>query len=120
MQGLQAQPVAAQQPRFTDARSHQAGLGCDGHLGHALVAQSQRVCFVHFDIAGKKTAVEQVRKLAQIVAGIDRKSTRLNSSHVASSYAVFCLKKKKIGMMTLTASKTIDTTFTNPHTCFNP
>src|SRR5439155_5780138 len=30
------------------------------------------------------------------VIGIgDRKSTRLNSSHVASSYAVFCLKKKK-------------------------
>src|SRR5690625_6865520 len=29
-------------------------------------------------------------------AGVrDRKSTRLNSSHVAISYAVFCLKKKK-------------------------
>src|SRR5690625_5386066 len=28
-------------------------------------------------------------------AQIDRKSTRLNSSHVANSYAVFCLKKKK-------------------------
>src|SRR5690625_6250739 len=27
----------------------------------------------------------------------DRKSTRLNSSHVAISYAVFCLKKKKNG-----------------------
>src|SRR5207253_8145207 len=27
--------------------------------------------------------------------GTDRKSTRLNSSHVANSYAVFCLKKKK-------------------------
>src|SRR5690625_5451346 len=27
--------------------------------------------------------------------GQDRKSTRLNSSHVAISYAVFCLKKKK-------------------------
>src|SRR5436853_2989778 len=26
---------------------------------------------------------------------IDRKSTRLNSSHLGSSYAVFCLKKKK-------------------------
>src|SRR5690606_41312395 len=26
---------------------------------------------------------------------VDRKSTRLNSSHVKSSYAVFCLKKKK-------------------------
>src|SRR5436305_9140705 len=28
--------------------------------------------------------------------GADRKSTRLNSSHVRISYAVFCLKKKKI------------------------
>src|SRR5207253_3771151 len=28
------------------------------------------------------------------LAHIDRKSTRLNSSHVAISYAVFCLKKK--------------------------
>src|SRR5437588_4894899 len=27
--------------------------------------------------------------------GEDRKSTRLNSSHTVSSYAVFCLKKKK-------------------------
>src|SRR5438067_4325970 len=28
--------------------------------------------------------------------GEDRKSTRLNSSHVSISYAVFCLKKKKL------------------------
>src|SRR5699024_12701598 len=28
-------------------------------------------------------------------SGIDRKSTRLNSSHVSISYAVFCLKKKQ-------------------------
>src|SRR5436309_8914409 len=28
--------------------------------------------------------------------GGDRKSTRLNSSHVKISYAVFCLKKKKV------------------------
>src|SRR5947199_6579856 len=27
--------------------------------------------------------------------GLDRKSTRLNSSHLGISYAVFCLKKKK-------------------------
>src|SRR5690625_6575757 len=32
--------------------------------------------------------------LTTIVPIIDRKSTRLNSSHVAISYAVFCLKKK--------------------------
>src|SRR5437660_6547500 len=30
-----------------------------------------------------------------ISISIDRKSTRLNSSHVAISYAVFCLKKKQ-------------------------
>src|SRR5437868_8667111 len=30
----------------------------------------------------------------QRVSGTDRKSTRLNSSHVSISYAVFCLKKK--------------------------
>src|SRR5690606_40776055 len=29
------------------------------------------------------------------VDGLDRKSTRLNSSHVKISYAVFCLKKKR-------------------------
>src|SRR3712207_8359141 len=30
----------------------------------------------------------------------DRKSTRLNSSHANISYAVFCLKKKKIDILT--------------------
>src|SRR5699024_11192843 len=29
-----------------------------------------------------------------VIGGLDRKSTRLNSSHVSISYAVFCLKKK--------------------------
>src|SRR5690625_7327982 len=33
--------------------------------------------------------------IAAVSIGLDRKSTRLNSSHVAISYAVFCLKKKK-------------------------
>src|SRR5258707_2896523 len=32
---------------------------------------------------------------AREVGGLDRKSTRLNSSHANISYAVFCLKKKK-------------------------
>src|SRR5690625_5575097 len=36
-------------------------------------------------------------KSTGMMSGVsDRKSTRLNSSHVAISYAVFCLKKKKI------------------------
>src|SRR5256885_9461982 len=33
---------------------------------------------------------------------LDRKSTRLNSSHLVISYAVFCLKKKKTCILTLT------------------
>src|SRR3712207_9003457 len=32
---------------------------------------------------------------AEVMREIDRKSTRLNSSHANISYAVFCLKKKK-------------------------
>src|SRR5437870_13336820 len=35
----------------------------------------------------------------------DRKSTRLNSSHVAISYAVFCLKKKKKKTITIRQDK---------------
>src|SRR5699024_12625042 len=34
--------------------------------------------------------------LSDLREGKDRKSTRLNSSHVSISYAVFCLKKKKL------------------------
>src|SRR5690625_5767747 len=39
------------------------------------------------------TGIEQALNLDEAEKR-DRKSTRLNSSHVASSYAVFCLKKK--------------------------
>src|SRR3989442_11962384 len=42
-------------------------------------------------------AVERLRAECEARGkAIDRKSTRLNSSHVRISYAVFCLKKKKI------------------------
>src|SRR5438067_13772405 len=40
-------------------------------------------------------AGQRCGELAAGVAALDRKSTRLNSSHVSISYAVFCLKKKK-------------------------
>src|SRR3712207_8398060 len=36
-----------------------------------------------------------------VLRGQDRKSTRLNSSHANISYAVFCLKKKKIYQLTI-------------------
>src|SRR5215212_10774252 len=37
----------------------------------------------------------EVHLLCQEPEPLDRKSTRLNSSHLGISYAVFCLKKKK-------------------------
>src|SRR5437762_10571304 len=39
-----------------------------------------------------------------LVEAVDRKSTRLNSSHRCNSYAVFCLKKNNNNMITLSAS----------------
>src|SRR5436309_7786405 len=41
-----------------------------------------------------KGAFRRARPYAFALASGDRKSTRLNSSHVKTSYAVFCLKKK--------------------------
>src|SRR5690554_7546744 len=52
---------------------------------------------VHDDASTDNTA-EIIREYAlkdSRIVPIDRKSTRLNSSHVRISYAVFCLKKKK-------------------------
>src|SRR6202522_4668859 len=45
------------------------------------------------DPSGRKT-IGKVQKRQQSRLGLDRKSTRLNSSHDDISYAVFCLKKK--------------------------
>src|SRR5439155_15518677 len=42
-----------------------------------------------------KSVLRRLRAKASETEDRDRKSTRLNSSHVAISYAVFCLKKKK-------------------------
>src|SRR5256885_5623019 len=48
-----------------------------------------------------RTRPDRHREALELLNGqerpsIDRKSTRLNSSHLVISYAVFCLKKKKI------------------------
>src|SRR5438034_8081048 len=43
-----------------------------------------------------KKGEHRIHVAAATAAGEDRKSTRLNSSHTVISYAVFCLKKKKI------------------------
>src|SRR5262245_63587206 len=50
-----------------------------------------------------KASIQQNAK-RQPVPGSDRKSTRLNSSHLGISYAVFCLKKKKTKQNTIRAT----------------
>src|SRR5256885_17042008 len=42
-----------------------------------------------------ETRLDLLLDLAPHLEKVDRKSTRLNSSHLVISYAVFCLKKKK-------------------------
>src|SRR5690606_30915703 len=46
-------------------------------------------------------SIHIVKEQAEPDGNLDRKSTRLNSSHVKISYAVFCLKKKKNKIETL-------------------
>src|SRR5258705_1762709 len=59
--------------------SHDLCLWHDGNLSPAVVESSSRQ-----------------RTQQNVICGCrDRKSTRLNSSHLGISYAVFCLKKKK-------------------------
>src|SRR3989454_4031947 len=56
--------------------------GKPGHAGHAANEKDRHQGLA----AGIRPRMTQLR---------DRKSTRLNSSHLVISYAVFCLKKKK-------------------------
>src|SRR5437868_15369929 len=49
----------------------------------------------HGALEAGATRYTQVEGILPLRQNTDRKSTRLNSSHVSISYAVFCLKKKK-------------------------
>src|SRR5690625_389498 len=65
-----------------------------------LVSTIERVGTIRIEQKRKEnfeqlTYAEVIKIVDGQVLGGDRKSTRLNSSHVAISYAIFCLKKKK-------------------------
>src|SRR2546426_4840999 len=49
---------------------------------------------VHRRLRVPAHSLPELEDICRLV-GLDRKSTRLNSSHLVISYAVFCLKKKK-------------------------
>src|SRR5690606_40462146 len=73
-------PVQTQPFQAVDERGH----GCFGRAFAIGIFNAQQ--HLAALVLGKGPAEQR---------GADRKSTRLNSSHVKISYAVFCLKKKK-------------------------
>src|SRR3989442_8935697 len=63
----------------------EGGEGISGSAARA--ARDLRVAFSRLR--------RRIREVRRVLFRSDRKSTRLNSSHLGISYAVFCLKKKK-------------------------
>src|SRR5947209_16730544 len=68
-----------------------SGSGAPNALAVRIIEEASGARFLHVPYRGMGMA------LPALLAGqihLDRKSTRLNSSHANISYAVFCLKKK--------------------------
>src|SRR6266702_2990276 len=110
--GVGAEPEFAQDPRPVRADGFRADAGHRGDLlvalagaeqaEHLVLANGQAVAGTR-DVAGGELGGNPLGERRRHVrparmhlanGGHERKSTRLNSSHVAISYAVFCLKKK--------------------------
>src|SRR5437868_11485920 len=71
-------------------RAHEIAHGAKGGAGRTRPARRAVAMS-----AVRSDAARGIRKPPYARTLLDRKSTRLNSSHVSISYAVFCLKKKK-------------------------
>src|SRR3989454_9235473 len=82
-------------PYTTLFRSDQQGVGgiAQRQLAHRArdAAAERRKIEREEQRAGQATTSDSMARRSRT----DRKSTRLNSSHLVISYAVFCLKKKK-------------------------
>src|SRR5262245_64511385 len=78
------------------------GAERDGHAagraGREERTEAGRVARVDDERRGRFAGDDGAQRARRPLPGVgdeDRKSTRLNSSHLGISYAVFCLKKKK-------------------------
>src|SRR5690606_10639074 len=89
-----AGPTVITAPHLLAELFELAGRSLADHVNLVPVEPFYRIQFpdrTTFDYSSDEDRLlEQIRALSP-----DRKSTRLNSSHVKISYAVFCLKKKK-------------------------
>src|SRR5690242_20795035 len=77
-------------------------IGFQGAQQRGAIQMGQGVVQQH-DVA-RHARAQALQRLDAVVRlrDEDRKSTRLNSSHMSISYAVFCLKKKKITYSVIT------------------
>src|SRR2546430_10730037 len=84
-----------------DGKTVRGARNRDGKAPHLVAALAHGIGAVLGQVAvdEKSNEIPAVRDLlkafASLASAVDRKSTRLNSSHSQISYAVFCLKKKK-------------------------
>src|SRR3712207_7275223 len=62
----------------------------------SIMAQVVESALIHGTASRAEAEARAVELFRALALPEDRKSTRLNSSHANISYAVFCLKKKKI------------------------
>src|SRR3712207_8206430 len=90
-------------PYTTLFRSPQPQDGLPAHLGHRPVQLPLPVLHAR----GHPVPGQEPDPLLRGDAPLDRKSTRLNSSHANISYAVFCLKKKKSELTKLTTMRLV-------------
>src|SRR5438034_5272103 len=84
--------MGMQNPVPTALRVAVVGGGCSGFQYHMAFENQTNDTDEVVDFNGLKVAVDQMSSMYH--GNLDRKSTRLNSSHTVISYAVFCLKKK--------------------------
>src|SRR5256885_9386696 len=85
-------------PYTTLFRSHRIHEVHDETTSNRISTNSSHLWFFHgirIATMGAMFDIEMPRRLLGKTREQDRKSTRLNSSHLVISYAVFCLKKKK-------------------------
>src|SRR6266446_8244772 len=86
-----AHAISAETREKLNAASVAERKTLEERLSHKLIEAEKTIA------ATREAAMSNVRSIAAEAAAaiVDRKSTRLNSSHLVISYAVFCLKKKK-------------------------
>src|SRR5688572_31303032 len=90
---LMAAAAAAQSPAKI-LKDAERALGGGKALGRITTVEKRgKITRLADDAAGTVLIQSQRPNLYNISFDIDRKSTRLNSSHSQISYAVFCLKK---------------------------